>query len=587
MAEETTTPDATVLDAESVGDSFHLIAAGLSRLVDGRPAAVHLVHGHRLVAVAVAGLAEHQRAELLAAPWSVAHVARHLIPAPGEGVLHLWPAARLTPAPPALQLPRPQRGSVGAVGQNARAGLLVASVRDAAGHLRATVMVEVDDADADQLLALDQFAARAVNVALVAIEHQDFAERLRFADATRRIAGVAASGTSLDEVMRETADDIVRLFGLVGLRARVAAPGLPLVQTAYAGPWPPDPEWLDELTDDFAARYWEKQRIAITSTEYVDPSDPPEIERLREYLRETGWSSSALVPLGAGSECFGSLALVRAVGAPPWTGIEAAAALEIGLDLGRIIASARALERERRLVGELQAVDAYKNRLIGTVSHELRNPLTAIGGNLELLADADLDQVARRAVDVAQRWAGRMSRVVDDLLHLARTLDDQAPAGAARVELGGVVYDAVELLADEARHRGAHLTLELPEGPADVVGDLDLLGQVALNLISNAIKYSPSGGPVRVAVRVHEAEAELLVADRGIGISEADQQRLFTEFFRSADPAVHAQPGTGLGLTIVDRLVRRHGGRIDLESELGSGTVVRVRLPLAPPPVQA
>lgn len=581
MGGDTSTPGAAALDAASVYDALQLVVAGLACRAGDRPAAVHLAREDRLVAIAAAGMDDSDRNALLDAPWPLTQV-RASAPLDGSGRVQLWVDARLAPvptSPPVSPPPRPGAGT------SPRGGVLVAPVHDARGHLRGTVMVEVEPGiGSEERRSLDQDAARAAAAVRAGIEHQELVERLRLSEATHRIARVAAVGTALDEVMRQTADDIVRLFGLVGLRARVATPGLPLVQTAYAGPWPADPEWLEPMIDDFAARYWDRQRIAITSTEQIDPSDPPEVDRFREYLRQIGWSSSALVPLGAGSECFGSLALVRAAGAPAWTGAEAAAAFEIGLDLGRVLASTRALERERRLVCDLQAVDAYKNRLIGTVSHELRNPLAAIRANLELLSDGDLDHAGRHAVEVTQRWAGRMARVVDDLLHLARTLDDRAAAGNERVELGGVVYDAAELLAEEARHRGVPVAVDLPDAPAHVLGDLDLLGQIALNLISNAIKYSAKGGPVRAGVRVDDAEAQLVVVDRGIGISQEDQRRLFTEFFRSADPAVHAQPGTGLGLAIVDRLVRRLGGRIHVESELGSGTTVRVWFPLAPQP---
>jgi len=105
------------------------------------------------------------------------------------------------------------------------------------------------------------------------------------------------------------------------------------------------------------------------------------------------------------------------------------------------------------------------------------------------------------------------------------------------------------------------------------------LDRVITNLLSNAVKYSPRGRTISVRLTDHGHEVELMVADQGIGISQSDQDRLFTEFFRSTNPQAVAQPGTGLGLTICHRIVERHGGRIEVESELGAGSRFRVFLP--------
>jgi signal transduction histidine kinase len=101
------------------------------------------------------------------------------------------------------------------------------------------------------------------------------------------------------------------------------------------------------------------------------------------------------------------------------------------------------------------------------------------------------------------------------------------------------------------------------------------------NLVSNAVKYSDEGGSVTVDLGADDGQATLRVIDRGLGISESDQRELFREFFRSSNPEALARPGSGLGLVIVDRIVRRHGGRIEVDSGLGEGTTVTVTLPLS------
>jgi signal transduction histidine kinase len=122
--------------------------------------------------------------------------------------------------------------------------------------------------------------------------------------------------------------------------------------------------------------------------------------------------------------------------------------------------------------------------------------------------------------------------------------------------------------------------------PVVALGDAAELDRVVVNLVNNAVKYTHTGGTITITLRPADEEdgdgmVELVVADDGIGIAEADHDRLFTEFFRSTNPAALARPGTGLGLTIVDRIVRRHGGRIEVDSELGIGTTFRVLLPAA------
>jgi signal transduction histidine kinase len=114
-----------------------------------------------------------------------------------------------------------------------------------------------------------------------------------------------------------------------------------------------------------------------------------------------------------------------------------------------------------------------------------------------------------------------------------------------------------------------------------VLGAATELDQVVANLVGNAVKYTPDGGSVTVSLSRSGDEVVLQVADTGIGISAEDQEQLFTEFFRSNNPQAVAQPGTGLGLTIVARIVARHGGRLHLTSELGAGSTFRVVLPAA------
>jgi two-component system OmpR family sensor kinase len=227
--------------------------------------------------------------------------------------------------------------------------------------------------------------------------------------------------------------------------------------------------------------------------------------------------------------------------------------------------------------------EAYEaeRRFVSDASHELRAPLTAIQGNLHLLEHVpDMPDAERRgAIAEASREAARLAQLVADLLALARA-DAGAQVRREPVELDRVVLEAF----GAARHlaRGQQLSVEQIE-PLLLQGDRDRLTQLLILLLDNAVKYTPSGGAVSVALRREGAWALVTVRDTGAGIPAADLPRVFERFYR-ADPARARDPGgTGLGLAIGKWIVEQHGGRITLESTLGSGTAAHVRLPLAAP----
>ncbi|MFC6344519.1 sensor histidine kinase, partial [Nocardioides hankookensis] len=288
-----------------------------------------------------------------------------------------------------------------------------------------------------------------------------------------------------------------------------------------------------------------------------------------------------VVPLGAGADCLGWIGLTRGHGSAEWSAGETAVARDLGRDLGRALANATNYEREHRLVQELQELADYKSHLVATVSHELRTPLTSIVGFLELLeGDPGLSDRSRSAIEAIQRGSTRLSRVVEELLVLHRTADSELD-GARKVDFAAIVADIVDLNAGPAARRDIAVTGRLTAGPAWVLGAQHELEHIVANLVSNAVKYTPEGGDVLVTLEESDSTVLLTCTDDGIGISAADQDHVFEEFYRSTDPAAMHQAGTGLGLAIVRRIVDRHGGTIEVESTLGSGSTFRVRLPAA------
>jgi len=238
------------------------------------------------------------------------------------------------------------------------------------------------------------------------------------------------------------------------------------------------------------------------------------------------------------------------------------------------------MQRER-------ATSDYRGQLIDALSHQLQNPVAAITGNLELLFDElEPGDPTERPLRAIERATGRIQAMIQDLLALAKVNNPDRPLHEVEVDLSQLVRDVADSVRAEAAAGDVKLRLELAAEPLLVRGDPGELEDLVANLVSNALKYSDPGGSVTAGVQrvVQGATAyvELTVADEGIGIAEADRARLFEEFFRSESVEARARPGTGLGLAVVDRVVRRHHARIAVESELGEGTTFRVLLPALP-----
>lgn len=231
-------------------------------------------------------------------------------------------------------------------------------------------------------------------------------------------------------------------------------------------------------------------------------------------------------------------------------------------------------------VTEFMHVLQVKDEFVASVSHELRTPLTSIMGYVDLLLDReDLPAEANHHLSVIDRNSGRLLRLVADLLHTAQTDDGAMQVVRTRTDLSEIVRQSVSSARPAAANAGLTMTLDAP-GELWLMVDAQRIAQVVDNLISNAVKYTPAGGRVGVALEVDADRAELIVTDTGIGINPADRSRLFTRFFRSRDAEERSIQGIGLGLSIIKAIVDSHGGRIEVDSEPGIGSVFRVRLPI-------
>jgi signal transduction histidine kinase len=262
-----------------------------------------------------------------------------------------------------------------------------------------------------------------------------------------------------------------------------------------------------------------------------------------------------------------------------------------GAERGRLYESERTAlaeaEAAQRLLLEqndrLRELDRLKDEFVALVSHELRTPLTSISGYLELvLDDSALPDEHRRFLEIVDRNADRLLRLVSDLLLVAQIESGKLVLEPEDADLTDLAAHAVEALRPVAATRGIDLRLDVDPLPT-LRGDPARLGQLLDNLISNAVKFTESGGRVVVALGASGDDVVLAVSDNGIGIPVAEQRRLFDRFFRASTAQDRAIEGTGLGLTIVHAIVRAHGGTIEVTSDEGQGTTFRVRLPVAGP----
>lgn len=243
-------------------------------------------------------------------------------------------------------------------------------------------------------------------------------------------------------------------------------------------------------------------------------------------------------------------------------------------------------EREMRAATEqqnasLRELSELKDDFVAMVSHELRTPLTSVVGFTGLLLEEgeSLNDEQREFLAAIDRNANRLLRLVGDLLLLARLEAGSQDLAVAALEPAPLVRSLVDSFRPEADERELELVCRL-DGPPVVYADAGRIEQVLSNLISNALKFTPPGGRVEVAL-AHEGDTwSVTVADDGIGIPNEEQGQLFQRFYRSSNARAAATPGTGLGLVICRAIVELHGGTVELESEAGRGTTVVVRLPI-------
>jgi signal transduction histidine kinase len=231
----------------------------------------------------------------------------------------------------------------------------------------------------------------------------------------------------------------------------------------------------------------------------------------------------------------------------------------------------------------LRRADQRKDEFLATLGHELRNPLAAIKGAVQLLQSDKVKGTTQEAVmPMLATQVGHMQRLVDDILDVARIVQDKINMRIETIALQDTIREALAMINGAVAEKLCHVELNLPEEPIEIRGDSMRLTQVFGNLVSNAVKYSASRCKIEIVAEATAEEAVVTVRDQGIGIAPELLPYVFDLFVQSTGSRDQSDGGLGLGLTVVKKLVAIHGGRVEARSEgEGKGSEFRVYLPLA------
>ncbi len=293
-----------------------------------------------------------------------------------------------------------------------------------------------------------------------------------------------------------------------------------------------------------------------------------------------------------------NFAIIRALSGETTSGLETTVLKPDGTKAALLISSAPLHDENGLITGAVlvfqditaqKSIEQQKNEFLSFASHELRTPVTAIQGYAEILQaqieqDKELGPQSLRALSVINEQSQQLSRLIDEMLDLTRIDNMQLKLHREAHDLIAIVARVVETQASMTRKHRLHLVLEGIEPNNTLIGyvDKNRLAQIVNNLVSNAIKYSPSGGDIEVGVTYSAAsphEVTLWVKDHGTGIPASELPHIFNRFHR-ASTIDHSISGLGIGLYLVKELVKLHGGRIWAESIEGSGSTFYVQLPL-------
>jgi signal transduction histidine kinase len=243
------------------------------------------------------------------------------------------------------------------------------------------------------------------------------------------------------------------------------------------------------------------------------------------------------------------------------------------------------VKREKKRAAMMEEAARLKRQLVCGLAHDMKTPLNVILGHAELLSESDGSTPAERmsSFQCIRENVDRIVKLITDFLDVAKFESSNSPAASERVQMNAIAEDVVLQQRVTAQAKNLTLTLDLDANLEPILGDFNQLQRALLNLVSNAIKFTPPGGRITVSSGMIKKNIAVRVKDTGVGIAPDELSRLFSEFQRLTGAG--NTEGSGLGLFIVKTIVEAHGGSVTVESALGAGTTFTILLPsLSKPP---
>ncbi|MDR6504707.1 ATP-binding protein [Arthrobacter oryzae] len=339
-----------------------------------------------------------------------------------------------------------------------------------------------------------------------------------------------------------------------------------------------------------ADRLWSEAEVLAVDDHHIHEWAPEDqgLEAWTEHMRP--WAS-AFVPVGEGKSSLGVIWIAQLDEPRVWTRTEISLIQHVAGNVAYGLIQSHLMSAQQQVVKQLRQLDQAKTDFLATVNHELRTPLTSISAYLDMIQDGvggPVPPEVDRMLDIIVRNSERLRRLIEDMLTVSRQDYEGANLHLAPVQLGHTLQIVTVALRPLAELGDVSISLELDDGDPVIVADEVQLEQVFTNLVSNAIKFTPSGGRIVVSCRIDamtdgEPGVNVHVRDTGVGIPAEEIPHLFTRFFRASNATSTAVPGSGLGLAIAYDIVKAHRGYLAVSSELGAGTTITVQLPISGP----